>query len=158
MTVMLNQGFFFEDFDLNEEYMTSGRTISRTDVVNFAGVSGDFGEIHLDAEVGKSHIFGQNIAHGMCVLAIASGAIARSGLVTQTVAFFGIKDWRFHKPVLFGDTIRVRAKIAEKKETSKEDRGFVGFSIEVINQKDEVVASGRWDVLIARKGHPVLKY
>jgi len=144
-------GPYFEDFELGEEMITEGRTIDRSDVVNFAGVSGDFAPMHMDAEFGKKIIFGENVAHGLCVMAVASGNIVRTGLLNNVMVFYGIKEWQFTKPLFFGDTIRVRIKVHEKIEHDKKDRGIVELFMEVINQKDEVLQRGIWRIMVRRK-------
>lgn len=140
---------YFEDFEIGEEILTQGRTITRSDVINFAGVSGDFEPLHLDKEFGQKTVFKENIAHGLCVLAIASGNIARTGILKNAVALYGIDEWRFTKPVFFGDTIRVRMKVEDK--TEKPDTGIVDFYLEIVNQKDEVLQKGKWRSMIKKK-------
>jgi len=145
------EGPYFDDFEIGEEILTEGRTVTRADVVNFAGVSGDFAPMHMDTEYGSKTVFGENVAHGLCVKAIASGNIVRTGILNRIMAFYGIDEWRFTKPLFFGDTIRVRIKVENKTETRKNDRGIVDLYIEVINQKDEILQKGKWKVMIARK-------
>lgn len=141
---------FFEDFEIGEEIITEGRTITRSDVVNFAGVSGDFEPLHLDKEFGEKTVFKENIAHGMCIMAVASGNIARTGILKNAVAFYGIDEWRFTKPLFFGDTIRVKVKVENKTDT-KPDRGIVDLFLEIINQNDEVLQKGKWRPMIKKK-------
>ena len=145
------KGPYFEDFEIEEEILTEGRTITRADVVNFAGVSGDFATLHMDKEYGRKTVFGENIAHGLCVKVIASGNIVRTGILNHIMAFYGIDEWQFTRPLFFGDTIRAKIKVEKKTETRKDDRGIVDLYIEVINQKDEILQKGKWKVMIARK-------
>jgi len=142
---------FYDDLKQNDEYFTHGRTITETVVTNYAGVSGDFGDIHLDKEVGRATIFERNIAHGLCVLSVASGLVVQTGLLNKTIAFYGIHNWSFTKPVFFDDTIKVKILVLDKKDSSKKDRGIVTFNVNILNQRDEVVQKGEWSVMIARK-------
>ena len=64
---------FYEDLDVGDEHQSSGRTVTETDVVSFAGLSGDFNNMHIDEEFAKKTVFGTRVAHGLCVLSIASG-------------------------------------------------------------------------------------
>ncbi len=137
---MVVQTPFFEDFCEGEVLLTQGRTISRTDVVNFAAVSGDFDPLHLDVEFGKTTIFGQNVAHGLCGLTAASGLIVSSGILRNIVAFYGIDRWEFKKPLFFEDTIRVRITVEGKKE--KRRGGLVRLRLELLNQRHEVLQQG----------------
>ena len=146
------QHAFFEDFGEGEELMTRGRTVSRADVVNFAAVSGDYDPLHMDIEFGKKTIFGKNVAHGLCVMSIASGLIGATGIFRNVMAFYGMENWQFKLPLFFDDTIRVRIRVVSRKEGSKPDRGIVCLGLDVLNQRDEVLQQGKWNVLIRKKG------
>jgi 3-hydroxybutyryl-CoA dehydratase len=151
-TVKTFQAPFFEDFIVGEDLMTHGRTISRADVVNFAGVSGDFDALHLDTEYGKTTVFGQNLVHGLCVLAVASGLVGATGIYGNIMAFYSMDKWDFRTPLFFDDTVRVKVRVQSKKEGSKADRGIVCLGLEVMNQRDEVLQQGTWNILVRKKG------
>jgi len=144
-------GKYFEDFEIGEEAMTAGRTITETDIVNFAGITGDWNEIHTNKELAERGPFKQRIAHGALIFSIATGLSVRLGQTADTViAFYGLDRLRFVKPTLIGDTIRVRQKVEGKAE--KDERGgIVTMLNEVINQRDEVVVSYTAKVLLKRK-------
>ena len=145
-------GKYFEDLDIGDEFYTVSRTVTEADIVNFCGVSGDFNQLHTDIEFAAKTAFGQRIAHGMCGLASASGCINRSGLIEgTTVAFRGIKEWSFKNPIFINDTIYVKIKVKDNQERKKPDRGLISFWLSVINQREEVVMEGQWDVLMCRK-------
>jgi len=147
---LLGRGFYFDDFPLDEEYVSAGRTITETDLVMFSGLSGDFNQIHSDAEFAKGTPFGARIAHGLLILSIASGLAARLGVIEGTaIAFLGL-SWKFSKPVFIGDTIRVTMKAVKKRAVSPE-AGIVVTEVSVLNQKNEVVESGEWTVMVKRK-------
>lgn len=146
-------GKHFEELEIGDRFQTVSRTVTEADIVNFCGVSGDFNQLHTDAEFAGKTPFGQRIAHGMCGLAIASGCLNRSGLIEgTTVAFKGIKEWRFKSPIFINDTIYVKVQVKYKIDTGKPDRGMISFWLTVINQRDQVVMEGQWDLLMARKG------
>lgn len=141
------QGLYFEEFEIGDSTESVGRTITETDIVNFAALSGDWNRIHTDAEYSKSQMFGERIAHGLLVLSIASGLAVRMGFMEETVqAFMGL-EWQFRRPVLIGDTVRLRATIEEKKEMKRLGGGVITFKMEVLNQKDEVCQRGTWNLL-----------
>jgi acyl dehydratase len=134
------RGLYFEDFEIGRTYLTPRRTVTSTDIVNFACLSGDFNQPHVDHEFCKQQPYGEPIAHGPLVLAIAGGLTCQSGINDGTiVAMMGVDQWRIHKPVKHGDTLHVAMTPSEKKLTSKGDRGIVSFKREIINQRDEVV-------------------
>lgn len=145
-------GKHFDELELGDEFITVSRSVTEADIVNFCGVSGDFNQLHSDIEFARNSPFGQRIAHGMCGLAIASGCLNRSGLIEgTTVAFKAIREWHFKRPIYIGDTIYVNVRVKEKTDTGKSDRGLISFWLTVINQRDEVVMEGQWDVLMTRK-------
>jgi acyl dehydratase len=140
----------FEEIEVGEEYESPGRTVTETDIVLFAGLSGDYNILHTDAEFMKGSIFGERIAHGLLGLSIGSGLLGRAMRPYATVAFTGMR-WKFKGPIKIGDTIRVRAKVVAKKETSKPDRGVVTLARTILNQRDEVVQEGETDVMVERR-------
>jgi len=141
---------YFEDIQVGDEYLSPGRTVTEADIVAFAGLSGDYNVLHTDAEFMKSSIFGERIAHGLLGLAIQSGLLTRGMQPYATLAFVGLR-WKFKNPVKIGDTIRVRAKVVAKKETSKPDRGLVTVERTVVNQRGEVVQEGETDLIVERR-------
>jgi acyl dehydratase len=144
---------YFEDFEVGLEIRTSARTITEADIVNFAGLSGDFNFIHIDAEGSKQTPFGQRVAHGMLVAAIASGLAVQQGFIDGTTLAFRELTWKFTKPVLIGDTIQVQIKTIETKKMVALGGGLVSFEARVLNQRDELVHKGEWKMLI--KGREV---
>lgn len=144
-------GLFFEDFKVGDKFVTKGRTITEADIVNFAGISGDFNQLHMDEEFAKKTIFGRRIAHGLLGLAISSGMSQSLRIMEGTIiAFLGL-TWDFLKPIFIGDTVHLEMKVAELRETSKPDRGIVTFECELINQNGEVVQKGTRKIMIKRK-------
>jgi acyl dehydratase len=85
-------------------------------------------------------------------MAIASGCLNRSGLIEgTTVAFKGIKEWSFKKPIFINDTVYVKIEVMGKQESKKPDRGLISFWLSLMNQREEVVMEGQWDILMSRK-------
>ncbi len=140
---------YFEEIEVGEEYESPGRTVTEADIVLFAGLSGDYNVLHTDAELMKTSIFGERIAHGLLGLAIQSGLLTRAMPPYATVAFAGLR-WRFKGPIKIGDTVRVRARVSVKEET-KADRGIVTLARQVLNQRDEVVQEGETDLVVTRR-------
>lgn len=141
---------YFEDIAVGEEYASPGRTVTEADIVMFAGLSGDYNVLHTDAELMKRSSFGERIAHGLLGLTIQSGLLTRGMAPYALVAFAGLR-WKFKAPIKIGDTIRVRARVSAKRETSKPDRGLVVLERTVVNQRDEVVQEGETDLLVERR-------
>ena len=141
---------YFEDFTVGVEHVTRGRTITESDIMNFAGLSGDFIELHTNEEYARQSPFGRRIAHGMLTLSISTGLMTRMNLVTDTVvAFYGIDKLRFVKPVFIGDTIHVKKKVADTMAKGGA-AGVVTFETTVLNQNGEAVLVYR-DKLVVKK-------
>jgi 3-hydroxybutyryl-CoA dehydratase len=147
-----NRGFYFEDFEVNQKIMTVSRTITESDIVQFAGLSGDYNQIHTDSEFSNRTPYGRRIAHGLLGLSIASGLAMRTGVLEGTVlAFREINTWKFSKPVFIGDTIHVEMTVVETKAMQRLGGGLVEINMDVKNQKDETTMKGNWTVLVASR-------
>ena len=145
------RGLYYEDMEVGLKVVTAGRTISEADIMTFAGISGDWNAIHVDAEYAKGGMFGERIAHGLLGLSIASGLAVRMGFMEETViAFMGL-DWKFRGAIKIGDTIHVQAQVAEKKPMPRLGGGLVTFNVEVINQRGETCQKGTWTMLVKVK-------
>jgi acyl dehydratase len=142
------RGSYFEEFEIGDTVESAGRTITETDIVIFAGLSGDYNQLHTDAEFAKGTLFGERVAHGLLGLSIASGLAQRLGFIEGTAQAFRELEWKFRGPILIGDTVRARFKVREKKAMPRLGGGLVVFDAAVLNQRDEVVQKGVWKVLI----------
>ncbi len=144
------RGYYFDEFQPGSQIVTAGRTITESDIVHFAGLSGDFNQIHVDAEYSKKSLAGQRVAHGLLILSIASGLAVQTGILEGTVVYFReVSEWKFIKPVMIGDTIHVLVEVKETKEMRRIGTGSVKLELTVKNQQDEVVNRGMWEVLVA---------
>jgi acyl dehydratase len=143
------RGMYFEEFSVGQKVVTMGRTVTEADVVAFAGLSGDFNQIHTDAAFAKSTPYGQRIAHGLCVLSIASGLAVQTGIMEGTIlAFREILEWKFSNAVFFGDTLHVEMEVLETKALPRLGAGAVVLALDVINQDGNLVQKGKWSVLM----------
>jgi 3-hydroxybutyryl-CoA dehydratase len=141
-------GRYFEEFGVGESIETPARTITETDVVAFAGLSGDYNPLHTDAEFAKETMFGERIAHGLLGLSIVSGLAWRTGFMEGTADALISVETKFRNAVKFGDTIRAKFEVKQKKEMKRMGGGFVTLNVIVLNQRDETVQKGEWTVLI----------
>lgn len=132
---------FFDDVEVGQEWVSLGRTITQTDIVNFAGLSGDFNPIHVDHEYAKTTPFRQPIAHGLLIWSISTG-LALYYPPMRTLAFMSIRDWHFRGPTFIGDTIRLRSKIIEKESRARGRRGVITWQRQVFQQHGKVVMEG----------------
>jgi acyl dehydratase len=147
------RGLYFEEFQVGQRIVTAARTVTESDVVTFAGLSGDYNQIHTDAAFSQSTPFGQRVAHGLLCLSIVSGLAMRTGVLEGTVlAFREINEWKFIKPVFLGDTIHAELDVTENKALPRLNAGAVTIAIQVKNQREEVVMKGVWIALVVSKG------
>jgi len=145
---------YFEELEIGETLFTHKRTVTEADIVNFAGISGDYFYAHTDETSLEGSIFEKRVAHGYFVISAAAGLFVdpKKGPV---LANYGLDSLRFTQPVYVGDTIKV--KLTCKRKTEKEDRegqipqGVVEWAVEVSNQKNEIVAIETVLTLVAKK-------
>ena len=133
----------FEDYEIGEKFISSGRTITETDIVVYAALTGDWHQLHTNVEYAKTTMFKERSAHGMLTLVIGTALLGRLGeyvlLPKSFIAFYGMDKVRLTGPVKIGDTIHCEATVNEKRD--KETAGIIGYTIEIKNQKEEIVAS-----------------
>lgn len=142
---------YWEDLAVGSVYETAGRTITELDLLTYAGLSGDWNEIHTNSEFASRSPFGARIAYGPQGIAHAFGLMSRLGLWEGTgLAILGL-EWRFLAPIVLHDTIRVRMSVAGKRETSRPERGVIVRGVAVLNQRDDVVQEGQITMLIRRR-------
>lgn len=138
---------YLEDLDTETEWISPGRTITESDVVAFAGLSGDFNPLHMDHEFARKGPFRQPVAHGLLGLAVASGLASRSPAV-KTLAFLGVREWAFHHPIHFGDTIHVISRVKEIEPRARGRRGVVTWHRRLVNQREIVIQDGTTQTLV----------
>lgn len=132
---------YFDDVEIGQEWESSGRTVTEADVVNFAGVSGDFNPIHMDHEYAKTTPFRRPIAHGLLVFAMGSG-LGMTCPAMRTIAFMQVREWNFREPLFIGDTIRLKSKVLEKTLRGRGRRGEIVWYRGVVNHEGKVVQDG----------------
>lgn len=142
---------FFEDVEIGQEWFSHGRTITETDIVNFAGLSGDFNPIHTDHEFAKTTPFRRPIAHGLMVFSVASG-LSVNYPPMRTLAFVMVKDWFFREPIFIGDTIRLLTRCDDKTVRGRGRRGEVTWYRGIYNQEDKIVQEGHVVTLVQGRG------
>lgn len=145
-------GLYWEEWEVGKSFTTAARTITETDVVNFAGISGDYNPLHINEEYCKNTQFGTRIAHGPLIYSVAAGLLFQLHLYDDTlIAFLGFESLKFTKPVKINDTIYAKVTVTEVTETSKPDRGVMKRVLQVFNQRDEMVQEGIQAFLVKRK-------
>lgn len=143
-----------EDYRVGEVFVSPGRTITETDVVNFAGITGDWHPLHTDVTYAATTQFGERIVHGMLVLVVGSALIFRVGqyvVIPKTfIAFYGMDQVRYTAPVKIGDTIHLEYEIVELIEKDAK-RGIISGRGTIKNQRGEPCCIYNMKLLCGRR-------
>ena len=145
------RGLYFEEFEIGQKVISAGRTITESDIVRFAGLSGDFNQIHTNAAYAAAGPFQQRVAHGLLVQSMATGLAVQTGFIEGTVLAFRELTTKFSLPVFIGDTIHVSLEIVEKKALARLGGGQIVMKFRVLNEEDKVVQRGSWVMLVQGK-------
>jgi len=159
MSAERRTGYRYDDLHVGLAFRSPGRTITDADLVGFAGLTGDFSELHTSDVYAQSSQFGRRVAHGMLGLAYAHGLMwARTGDLRETaVAFLGISDWKFVGPIFVGDTIFVNYRLAELRDSIwRPTQAIATFEVEVVDQDERVVQKGRKALLVSKVPLPAV--
>jgi acyl dehydratase len=150
---MAKSGYTYEELHPGMAFRSPGRTITEADIVAFAGMTGDYSELHTSEVYARASQFGRRVAHGMLGLAFAHGLMwPRTGELRETaIAFLGISDWKFVGPIFVGDTIFVDYRIAELRDSrSNPSQAIATFDVDVVKQDGSVVQRGRKALLLSK--------
>ncbi len=139
---------YFEEFVVGDSATSPSRTVTESDITLFAGLSGDYNEIHTSEDYSKSQHFGRRIAHGLLGLSIASGLAFQMGFMLGTVELFRSVEWEFTGPIFIGDTVRLDAEVAEVKAFPRLRNGRIVFKVALKKQDGSVVQRGTWSILV----------
>ncbi len=145
----MSNTLYFEDVEIGQCWISPSRTITETDVINFAGITGDFNPLHVDSHFASGTHFGQRIAHGLLGLSWVAGLGSQSPFM-KTVAFVSIQQWMFLKPLVFGDTVHVRTEVKDKSLSGRR-YGRVLWNRSLINQRGEITQQGIFETVVETK-------
>jgi 3-hydroxybutyryl-CoA dehydratase len=134
----------FEELEEGAAFRTRGRTITESDIVAFAALTGDWHPQHADAEWAAQSSFGQRIAHGMLVVSFAVGLVPLDP--ERVIALRRIRDVVFRRPIRIGDTIHVDGRIAGLRAATDE-AGIVTIGLDVVRQDGLRACAARIDAL-----------
>jgi 3-hydroxybutyryl-CoA dehydratase len=144
---------YFEDVQIDDRVRTPARTITETDLVLFAALTGDWHPAHTDAEYARASVFGERIAHGLLTLAIGSGLLFRAGdqgIPRSTIALWSVEKARFVAPTKIGDTLHVEGEVSQLTAIDAL-RGLITYRHRVVNQRGEDVLTFTSELLVARR-------
>lgn len=145
---------YFDELTVGEIHESPGITITEWHVMQFAGVSTDFFELHTNDEFARQTEFGRRVAHGLLGLAVTDGLKNRSPFQTHAIASLHW-SWDFAGPIFIGDTVHVKLRVSDLRASrSKPDRGVVTLDLELINQRGEIVQKGQNRLMVWRCPEP----
>ncbi len=145
------RGRYFEELEIGDTVLTGEHVLTQEEIMAFARLTGDDNPLHTDEAYAQTQMFGRPVAHGLLILSIASGLAWKLGLMRDTVLAFRELEWKFSRPVFAGDRLRVKAEVHQRKAMPRLGGGAVIFDVKVLNQDDDVVQRGTWNVLVKNK-------
>ena len=143
----MSEPLYFDELTVGDCWESRCRTITETDVVIFAGMTGDFDPLHVDHEFARQTPFGRPIAHGLLGLSLLAG-LSSTAPAMQTKAFLGIGEWKFLRPLFIGDTVHVRTEVTDLNSKNRR-QGRVTWRRQLVNQADEVIQEGAFETIVA---------
>jgi acyl dehydratase len=141
------EALYYEDLNTGDRWTSRARTVTESDVVGFAGLTGDFDPLHVDHEFAKQTPFGKPIAHGLFGLSLVAGLASQCPTV-HTLAFSALRDWQFLAPIFIGDTVHAVTQVVDKQPNGRRS-GRVVWNRQLVNQHGQVVQAGVFETLIA---------
>ena len=137
----------FDDLNIDDRWVSPARQVNQSDVDQFASLTGDFDPLHTNEEFARETPFRKPIAHGLLGLSLVAGIGSESPNV-ETVAFLGVSEWSFRRPIFFGDIVHVVTTITDLQPSGRR-RGQVTWYRKLINQDDLIVQEGTFLSLVA---------
>lgn len=149
---MAGELLHYEDVAVGYRVDTGGIVITEGHVVQFAGLSGDFFDLHMDDAFARSLGFPRRVAHGLLGLILVDGLKNRVPRPFAGVASLAWQ-WNFRAPVFIGDRLSARLTVTDKRATRRADRGILTLAIAAHNQDGAVVQDGT-NLLMVRTRQP----
>jgi acyl dehydratase len=147
MTAHVKMALAFEDVSVGESWRSQSRTVTETDVVNFACLTGDFNPLHVDQHFARQTPYGRPVAHGLLGLSLVAGLGSHSPLMS-TAAFLRIVEWRFLHPLFIGDTVYVQTQVLEKHPKGRR-HGMVVWQRQLVKDDNQLVLQqGIYETLV----------
>lgn len=143
----MSEALYLEDIDVGSSWKSPARTVTESDIVSFAGMTGDFDPLHVDHEFAAETPYGKPIAHGLLGMSFMAGLSSNHPRM-RTLAFVRIDDWQFLKPIFVGDTIHVVTSVASISPKGRRS-GEVIWDRSLVNQKGETVQAGKIVTLVS---------
>jgi 3-hydroxybutyryl-CoA dehydratase len=135
------------DLQVGDWWRTPGLVVTESQIVGFAGLSGDFFDVHMDDEFARAEGFPGRIAHGLLVLSLVDGLKNRAKVQLEAIATLSW-TWDFKVAVVAGDRISVTVRIESVRPTKRPERSIALLALAATNQRGEIVQEGRNTLLM----------
>ena len=142
---------FYEDVAVGLSFETGGLVVTDSHIVQFAGLSGDFFDLHMDDEFARSLGFKGRVAHGLLGLILVDGLKNRAEKRFAAIASLSWQ-WNFRQPLYPGDRITGHLTVVDKRLTKRGDRGILTLRLEMRNENDEVLQEGTNVLMVRTRG------
>lgn len=146
--------YHFDDIQPGMSLLTHKRTLTDSDIINFANLTWDHFYAHTDITSLGGSIFERRTAHGYFILSAAAGLFVYPNK-GPVAANYGLESVRFIRPLYHNDTIQVRLTCKEKMDREHKGRqhpaGVVKWYVEVFDQENELVAMATVLTLVQKK-------
>jgi len=147
---MTDRRLRFEEIEVGMSWETGGIQVTEGHILAFAGLSGDFYDIHMDDEYARNLGYPGRIAHGLLGLAMADGLKNRAQMQLAAIVSLGWR-WRFTGPIFVGDRIQASIGVTACRPTRHADRGLVTLGFALRTQRGDTVQEGENDMMIHRR-------
>lgn len=141
---------WYEDCAVGDAFTTGGIVVTESLIQAFAGVSGDFFDLHVDDQYARRLGFKGRVAHGILGLALTDGLKNRAECRFRAVASLGW-NWKFTGAIVAGDRICAEIAVTARRETRRPDRGILTLAFKVKNQDGQVVQEGTNELMVERR-------
>lgn len=140
----------YEEIAAGLSWETPGITVTEAHILAFAGLTGDFYDLHVDDDYARALGYPTKVAHGLLGLSLADGLKNRSSVRLAAIVSLGWR-WSFAAPILPGDRISATIRVAGRRETKRPERGIVTLEFDLRNQRGETVQRGQNDMMVHRR-------
>ena len=150
----LGLGFTWEQLSAGQKFRTLNRTVTETDLMMFVGVTGMVEVIFTDHTFGaeKGTIQGRFVPAAL-TYSLIEGLLCQTMIQGTGLAMLELKK-QVLAPVRVGDTIHGEVEVSSIRPTSKGNRAIVVSTVEIKNQKDEVVIKYEATRMLAGRTDP----
>ena len=146
--------YHWEDIESGMSLRTHNRTVTDTDIINFANLTWDHFYAHTDITSLDGSIFKKRTAHGYFILAAAAGLFVYPNK-GPVAANYGLEECRFLRPIYHNDTVYVRLTCKQKIDrdvaSAEHPSGIVKWFVEVFDTEDELVAVATILTMVQKK-------